>query len=345
MRHVLGVDAGASKTLAAVADETGRILGLGQSGPGNHQVVGLEPAIQEIGKAAEEAFRAAAVASPVEVGVFGLAGADLPMDFAVLTPAIQRLGLAHKVLVENDTMIALRAGTTKNWGVVVVCGAGFNAAGISPTGQKFRLPGLGWISGDWGGGWAIAQEAIRAVCRAWDGRGPPTALTRLVLQTLHLPSVEDMIIELYQLEMGRSSRVDAQDLHRLVPVVFEAAYAGDAVAQELVVRIGTEVGVTASAVIAKLDLAQTEVEVVLAGGVFKGKGPLLMDTVAQTVHRFAPKARLRPLTREPVVGAVLWALEELGADIQPDTLTNTTKVPLGEGLDAESTETPGKEYT
>ncbi|MCZ1269358.1 ATPase, partial [Paenibacillus tundrae] len=37
MNYYLGVDGGGSKTLAVVADETGRILGRGISGCGNHQ--------------------------------------------------------------------------------------------------------------------------------------------------------------------------------------------------------------------------------------------------------------------------------------------------------------------
>jgi len=316
MRYVLGVDAGASKTLALVAEETGVIRGLGRAGPGNHQTVGLENAIAAIRSACMEAFFQASVQAPVKVGVFGLAGADLPEDFSLLTQAMERLALAQKVRVENDAMVALRAGTSRSWGVVVVCGTGFNAAGIAPNGRTFRLPGLGWISGDWGGGWDIAREAIRTVARAWDGRGSPTLLTPLILEFFGVTSVEALISALYH------RRLPEEKILEIVPLVFEAAWQGDVAAQSILIRLGEEVGIAAGTVIRKLGLERTDVEVILAGGVFKGKGPLLLDTIIQTVHKAAPNARIVLPKYAPVVGALLLALETWKGALDREILEN-----------------------
>ncbi len=316
MRHVLGVDAGASKTFALVAEETGGILGFGRAGPGNHQTVGLENAVRAIHNACIKALLQADVQGPVEVGVFGLAGADLPEDFSLLTGAMERLALAKTVRVENDSMVALRAGTSRSWGVVVICGTGFNAAGVAPDGRTFRFPGLGWISGDWGGGWDIAQEVVRAVVRAWDGRGSPTLLTSLVLDFFGLNNVEALVSVLYH----RS--IPEEKLLELVPLIFAAAWQGDAVAQNILIRLGKEVGVAAGTVIKKLGLEKTDVEVILAGGVFKGKGSLLLDTVVQTVHRVAPRARVVLPKYAPVVGAVLLALEALNGSLDEKIFEN-----------------------
>ncbi|MEN3010746.1 MAG: BadF/BadG/BcrA/BcrD ATPase family protein [Candidatus Bipolaricaulaceae bacterium] len=316
MSYVLGVDAGNSKTFALVAASDGRVLGFGRAGPGNHQTVGLGPALGEIQRACVEACAQAGVRLPVTLGVFGLAGADLPEDFELLRTHLAERSLAHRIRVENDTLVALRAGTRRPWGVVVVCGAGFNAAGIAPDGRVFRLPGLGWISGDRGGGAFLAQEAVRHVARAWDGRGDPTLLTPLVLQALGLTSVEELIVSLYH------GRVEESKLLGLVPQIFEAAYAGDRVAQQLLVQLGEEVGCTAGASIRRLGLEQTDVEVVLAGGVFKGKGPLLWDTITQVVHRTAPRAQIVRPPFAPVVGAVLLALEEIRGFLEPEIREN-----------------------
>lgn len=316
MRFVLGVDAGASKTFALVAEETGGIRGFGRAGPGNHQTVGLEKAVSSIRSACIEALRQANVQAPVEVGVFGLAGADLPEDFSLLTEAMERLGLAKTVRVENDAMVALRAGTSRSWGVVVICGTGFNAAGVAPDGRTFRFPGLGWISGDWGGGWDIAQEAVRAVVRAWDGRGPQTLLTSLVLEFFGFNSVEAFISALYH------RRIPEEKILEIVPLVFEAAWQGDAVAQNILIRLGKEVGIAAGTVIKRLGLEKSDVEVILAGGVFKGKGPLLLDTVVQAVHRVAPKARVVLPKYAPVVSAVLLALEALKGSLDEKIFDN-----------------------
>lgn len=325
MSLVLGVDAGASKTLALVADTNGRVLGLGRGGPGNHQVVGLDAALAEIKRSVELALAQAGKSPPLDFGLFGLAGADLADDFSLLTPAIESLGVARRVSVKNDTMVALRAGLKRGWGVVVISGTGFNAGGIGPDGREIRLPGLGALSGDWGGGGDIAQEVIRLVCRAWDGRGQPTVLTEMVLTALGMRSVEELISELYQ------SHFDVRRLLDLVPLVFEAAYTGDAVAQDLLVRVGNEVGAAAGAIIKRLGLESTDVEVVLGGGVFKGKGPLLVDTVTQVVHKVAPRAVIVLPEFEPVVGAVFLALEALGVEVG-DAIYHNVRSSLPEEL-------------
>ena len=331
LRLVLGVDAGATKTFALVADESGHILGFGQGGAGNHQVAGLEPALVEIRRSSEEALAQAGASPPVDFGFFGLAGADLPVDFALLAPAIEEMGLARRVRIKNDTMVALRAGLKRSWGVAVICGTGFNAGGIGPDGHEVQLPGLGPLSGDWGGGGDIAQEVIRLICRAWDGRGQPTVLTDMVLTSLGLPSVEELIAQLYQSQLVLieaegfdyyPGQFDQRCLLALVPLVFEAAYGGDKVAQDLLVRVGTEVGITANAIIRRLGLETTDVEVVLGGSVFKGKGPLLVDTVIQVVHRVAPQATIVLPEFEPVVGAVFLALESLGVKVNGAVYAN-----------------------
>lgn len=323
MTLVLGIDAGATKTFALLADALGHILGFGRAGPANHQLVGLEPALAEIRRSAKAALAQAGASAPVDAAFVGLAGADLPVDLALLTPALHDLGLARKIRIKNDTMVALRAGLRRGWGVAVICGTGFNAAAIGPDGQEIRLPGLGTLSGDWGGGGDIAWEVVRLICRAHDGRGHPTALTEMVLDALELPSVEELISELYQSQLDTySGEFDERRLYGLVPLAFQAAYAGDRVAQDLLVRVGTEVGTTANALIERLGMEETDVEVVLAGGVFKGRGPLLLDTVTQVVHRTAPRANIvRPLF-EPVLGAVFLALETLGVAVDEAVYAN-----------------------
>jgi N-acetylglucosamine kinase-like BadF-type ATPase len=108
----------------------------------------------------------------------------------------------------------------------------------------------------------------------------------------------------------------------LVPLVFKAAYGGDQVAQDLLVRVGTEVGTTANAIIKRLGLETTDVEVVLGGSVFKGRGPLLVDTITQMVHRTAPQATIGLPEFEPVVGAVFLALESLGVEVNEAVYAN-----------------------
>lgn len=310
MQYVVGVDGGATKTHALVMDETGRRAGFGQGGPSNYHINGLDSALGEIRRAAKTAISEAQIEQEdVVMGCYCLAGADLPEDFTLLTKALSESRLSRGVVVKNDTMAALRAGLTRSWGVVVICGTGFNAAGRAPDGREIGLPGLGPISGDWGGGSTLSEEVIRSVMRAWDGRGSPTILTELVLEELGLPSEEELMMKLHHGDFSRGRLLD------LVPLLFEAALRRDDVAIGLLVQMGTEVGVSANALIRRLGLEDTDVEVVLGGSVFKGRGPLLVDTARQVIHQQAPAAQIRPLAHEPVYGAALLALEALGVSI------------------------------
>jgi N-acetylglucosamine kinase-like BadF-type ATPase len=310
MRYVLGVDGGGSKTHALVLDQSGKVWGFGASGCGSHQVSGLELAIAEIKQATITAIEQSALApQEIQIGCFCLAGADLKEDYQLLAKAVEAKNLAQEIIVKNDTMAALRASTTRSWGVAVICGSGFNAAGRSPDGDEIVLPGLGPISGDWGGGGDLSNEIIRLVMRAWDGRGQKTKLTNLVLKSLEAPSEEVLIERLYH------ETISHRELLRLVPLLFEAAEAGDRPARKLITQLGEEVAVTANALIKRLSMQAMDVEVGLAGGVFKGKGPLLIETVTHKIHQVAPQARIRRTRYEPVVGAALLALESAGVRV------------------------------
>ena len=310
MNCVLGIDGGASKTHCLAATQDGRVLGMGRGGPSNHQVSGLEAAMAEVAMAVDQALGQASI-DAASLGMFCLAGADLPEDLTLLGQAITDLGLCQEVVVKNDTWAALHSGLSRSWGVVVVCGTGTNAAGRGRDGQEIVFPGLGRISGDWGGAADISQEIVRLVMRAWDGRGEPTALSQAVLDSLDLSSPAELLRMLYH------DRLGPEQLLALAPLVFQAADSGDAVARALVKAVGTEVATTAGALIRRLSLADQNVEVVLAGSIFKAEGPLLIETVEQALLGLAPRASVVLPEVEPVVGALLLALQAMGTEVNP----------------------------
>src|SRR3954470_15831923 len=177
---VAGVDVGGSKTLAAIADENGHIVGVGSSGGGNRQLVGADgfrKALDEAtGKAVAQAGAAQADLVALHVGASGL---DFPEDGDELRSAIGA-DYADPV-VENDALLGLYAGTSAGWGGVVVGGSGTNAAAVAPDGTTLFVGGLGWHCGDSGGAAMLGVEAQRLAIRSWEGREPPTALTELLV--------------------------------------------------------------------------------------------------------------------------------------------------------------------
>src|SRR5262245_66495065 len=113
-------------------------------------------------------------------GVFCLAVAYLPADDRRIQRWLRERDWTTQTLLRNDTFAVLRAGTDRTWGVGVVSGFGTNCSAVAPDGRTFRLPALGWIAGDWGGGSDIGEAALWHAVRSEDGRGERTLLAASV---------------------------------------------------------------------------------------------------------------------------------------------------------------------
>ena len=300
---VLAVDGGNSKTDVALVADDGALLAAVRGPTVSHQAVGLDEGMARLERLAGEV--GASVDRPADVGVFALAGADYPSDVRLLRRGIERLGIAREVVVVNDTMAALRAGSRRPWGIALICGQGVNGVGVAPDGRVARFDGVGDISGDWGGGTSVGQAAQAAAVRARDGRGPRTSLEKLVPAHFGLASPAAVVRALY------TGRVEAERLGELSPVVFAAAVSGDAVARQIVDRLADELGVMATALIRRLRLGRLDPDVVLAGGVFRAEDPAFHRRLAAAVADAAPAARVVRLEAPPVLGSALLGLERL----------------------------------
>ncbi|NOV03321.1 N-acetylglucosamine kinase [Paenibacillus planticolens] len=310
MNYYLGVDAGGSKTYTLVTDEQGHILGKGHSGNGNHQI-NASQAEANIRSSVEMALTQAKLSrDEITFAFFGLAGADRPIDYEVLRPMIKGMGFPHYAIA-CDTMIALRAGTSQPFGVVLICGSGTNSAGKNRQGQLLQCGGFTYKFGDFGGGGTLAVEAFRSVIRAWDGRERPTLLTEMLLQDLGYSKVDEMFDDY----MDQNKPIP---LH-IVKLIFKAAQQGDEVALRILQAQGEELGKSAAAVIKRLGMEQESFDIVLAGSVvMRGEGPFVLEYIERAVRQVAPKASIVKLTVEPVVGALWLAMEAGGQPLKPE---------------------------
>jgi N-acetylglucosamine kinase-like BadF-type ATPase len=152
--------------------------------------------------------------------------------------------------------------------------------------------------------------------RGEDGRGQPTILTHLVLTKLGFPTVEAMM------RAHTTGKISHADYFSLCPIVFDAAVQGDAVACEIIEKQGRILAEYATALIRRFDMRDVVFDVVLAGGVFRGRGPLLVDTITQAVHRIAPSANIVRAKFEPAVGALLLAYDAVGLRVTDTLLKN-----------------------
>ncbi|MFD0319087.1 N-acetylglucosamine kinase [Streptomyces flavalbus] len=305
---LLAIDAGNSKTDVAVLDRGGTVLGAVRGGGFQPPVVGVAAAVDGLAETVGRAVADAGlpVAASFDHVAACLANADLPVEEAELARALRERGWSRSVRVHNDTFAILRAAVDEPRGVAVVCGAGINCVGMTPDGRTARFPALGRISGDWGGGGALAEEALWWAARAEDGRGGPTELARALPAHFGLDTMYALIEALH---LGRIPRARC---HELAPVLFRVAAAGDPVALSLVHRQAEEIVALSTVALGRLGLLDEETPVVLGGGVLAARHPRLEERIVDLLAERAPKAVIRFVTAPPVLGAGLLALDAAG---------------------------------
>lgn len=303
---LLGIDGGGSKTTALLADEEARVLGRGAAGASNFQVIGHEAAQAALAAAMAAAMADAGLAArPLSGLCVGLSGVDRPGERALFREWARQAAPEARVVVANDAELVLAAGTPAGWGLALICGTGAIVYGRSPAGRLARADGWGHLLGDDGSGYAIGLAALRAIMRAYDGRGPETALAGAILDRWSLAAPPDLVGRVYRELRGK------QEIAALADIVEAVAAMDDSVAQQILAGAGRELALAAQAVALRLALTGP-IPCALAGGVIVA-GELVrreFEAAAANLGLF-----LAPITAvpEPAVGAVRLAQATLSA--------------------------------
>jgi N-acetylglucosamine kinase-like BadF-type ATPase len=308
---VLAVDGGGSKTDAVLVDTQGRVLAQAQGPSSQPQILGLPTALAVLDDLTEQIRReiGRAPGEPLaELASVYLSGLDLPAEIATIEPLLRQRAWADRLVVDNDTFALLRAGTEELDAIAVVCGTGINCVGRNAAGAQSRFAALGEITGDWGGGHHLGLQALWHAARADDGRGPVTALQSAVAGHFGLADALAVGIGVHLGEIA-----DAR-LNELAPVVFAVAASGDPVAGELVDRLAGEIAAMATVSMRRLDLLERPVDLVLGGGVARGRDRRLMAELERQLQVANPRTRTVVVDAAPVVGAALLGLDALGAN-------------------------------
>jgi N-acetylglucosamine kinase len=298
--HVLGIDAGGTKTVCLLADDSGAVLGEARGPGANLQSVGeleVEKVLYQVMEAAigDHPGRPAAIC-------LGIAGVDREDDAAVVRGIMRRISPGSTALVVNDALVALVAGVGSAPGIVIVAGTGSIAYGRDAGGMAARSGGWGHVLGDEGSGYWIGRRALAAVVREVDGRGPRTRLTEDVLAHFGVPDAAGLVQVVYNREVPRAN------VATLGPIVAKAREGGDAVAADILDGAADELALAARSVVIRLSMRGDAFPVILAGGMFKVV-PWLVDALRQRLIEIAPQASVRRLEAEPALGAVQLALQ------------------------------------
>jgi N-acetylglucosamine kinase-like BadF-type ATPase len=319
MCYFLGVDVGATKTHALITDESGRAVGFGRGGSGNQQVVGYEGLTEVLQTVIGHALEGARLAvSEISGAGFGIGGYDWPPQLPDHLRAIAPLALGCPLEVVNDSVIALLAGASEGWGLVLIAGTGSNCRGRDRNGREARITGEGERFGEFGGAGSLVDKALQVVSHEWTRRGPGTALSSMFVSLAGARSLEDLI-----------QGIDLDYYHpdaSWAPAVFQAAHDGDEAARNTIAWAGQELGESACGVIRQLGIQDLQFEIVMAGSLFDG-GKLFIDPLEATILKIASRAQFVRLTVPPVVGAVVLAMRTAGLDpkVIRDQLIVSTK--------------------
>ena len=275
---VLGVDAGGSATRAVLVRD-GAVVSRFSEGPLNLML--HADAFERLVALIKESGAGAA-----GLGLAGLRGQaegeELQRRLVAATGA--------RVVVADDTEIALMGAFEGGPGIVVIAGTGSNAFGRDAHGRAARAGGYGFLLGDDGSAYAVANQALRAALHSVDGTGPKSAaLERAVLDGYGLDF--DGIVRLVHSAPG-----DRQLVARIARVVLQL---DDPVVRQIVDRAADALAALAHALRERLG---ADLPVAMHGGMFQD---------AAIRERFVAATGAVMPAASPEFGAVLLAVREI----------------------------------
>jgi len=305
MQFFLGVDAGGTKTVFALGDES-RELARVRAGTIKRMKadaataeVNLETALRELEKASGVSPQAIAHCC------IGTAGETVPLVVNWLREAFAR-HVGGELFIVGDVEIALDSVFCGGRGVLVLAGTGSNVAGRAATGPIVTAGGWGPALADQGSGHFLGLEALRRGFLAIDEQRP-TRLLEDARAFWKIGSLADLI------EFANSN--PAPEYSRLAPLVVAAAEQGDAVAQEVVTQGGSDLAMLAGLVIEHIRGLETSAgltfavpAVAVAGSILERAVPVREALIAE-LHKRYPGIQVMPAPADPPAGA-LWAARQ-----------------------------------
>jgi N-acetylglucosamine kinase-like BadF-type ATPase len=317
MRYVLGMDGGGTKTDIALYDaDTGR-LDMLTCGASNHE--GMAGGIRDLPRVLDGIFRTLLSRNnigiaDIEMGVFGLAGVDTAEQHRVISGILTELGLKRFILC-NDSFLGIKAGSPTGTGICAISGTGSSVTGIDSAGVRLQVGGLGEWSGDFGGG-IVVRRSLGMVYNQLFREGPFTALTTELFKWLDITDKRDFV-DLFTARLKGDYRATILELSKML---HRTAAAGDKQALRYLAKSGKNYAGAISGLISELSFAaDEEVNITFAGSLFtKSDSKHTQKTAEQLLIERFPNRKLvfRTLDVSCAAGAILWALDEIGADGQ-----------------------------
>ena len=292
MSTVLGIDAGGTKTIAAIVDEAGTVLDVASAS-------GLDPTRSHDAEAELRTFLVEIVQNTDAAPSFATVGLPFHGEIAAITDmqrAVVGECLAGGARACNDVEVAHIGAFAGGHGVLLLAGTGSMAWAAGPAGTS-RAGGFGDLIGDEGSAFWIGQQTLTLLSREADGRRLRSPLGQGILDALGIGS-DDLIDWIYAQPNSRSG------IASVARHVSTMATQGNADAFAILARAAVELKETADAAARACGLGENY-PLSTAGSVFRD--PVIRAEVARLVGA-DPAPGLLP----PVGGAVLDAARRAG---------------------------------
>lgn len=311
MNYILGVDGGGSKTTVQIADTSGKVISQAVSGSSSYKSVGINRAIGNLNTAVFDAVKKLKVTRDIYFisSCFGFAGNDAGEDSKtyrkiVFNDKLNSYLNPKGTIICNDTRIGLESGSESKNKIIIIAGAGSNCFGINEDGKQAGASGWDFILADEGSGYSVGLKALKAIVKAYDGRGEKTLLSKTILEELNLNEIPGLIKWAYG---GLFSK---DKISALAETVSNTAKMGDKVSIDILAEEAEEAVISVTTVANKLGFKDKAFDLVLVGGLFKCE-EYFKNILINRLRENFPKIKSMPLVGNPAGGAVKMAIERL----------------------------------
>lgn len=305
-KYVIGIDGGATKTTAVLADLNRNIIAEKSSGPANFLIIGTEIVAKTLSDLILDLCNEAEInIQNIETICMGLTGAGREVDAERIKNEIydywnRTYSTSLKnLIVTSDARIALEGAFSGRPGIILIAGTGSIIFGKDRAGYLYRVGGFGRYIGDEGGGYSIGRLGLQAVAKSFDGRGPETKLLNIIREKYNINSAEDLINRVYK---------DNLDFASIAPDVVQCAEEGDEACREILRKEAEELVLHIKAIKDKIKVRL--VNIAFIGGLLSTENyycKLLRKIILQKLEGVNVILPEHP----PAYGAVLLGIEAI----------------------------------
>ena len=322
MNVFAGYDGGGSKTVCALTDNQGTLLGIGQGGPSNYLFCGEEIARASMREATRNAFLNANIEEqPLDTVYIGSAAIKMQCGEAHI-PFFRTCCNAKNILCDSDIRPIWYGAVRDAPAIILIAGTGAIAY-MCKKGSLLRVGGWGPQFGDEGSGYDVGRRAVQEALRMMDGRVPmePT-FANGVLAFFNAGDEYELLHGLRRAEDNRSRCASAA---REVVRLWEQ---GSSAAQRILRAAAEELALAVNAVLDRMNPCDKPVPLVLWGGLLGPESPV-GDMLCKTL-----KSGGSPISEyimgeiHPAVAATALALRAAGLGNAAESLLRNTGRPL-----------------